>query len=207
MPKDTFINLPIERQSRIETILLDIFSEKHLSQVNVSEVVEKMQMSRGSFYKYFEDLEDAYQYIIKKNSAIIHQDILRYAMMHESNFFRGIRDYFTWCDALDRTSNYWKGLVLLTRVNHQSTVRKSDFKQDSIYAKQWIALLKKNHYHVDSKEEAVALLSFMTEMIIDSLTNWIINQSDTQDFLRDFDYRVKWLTQGITDKKKEDDEQ
>ena len=34
-------------------------------------------MSRGSFYKYFEDLEDAYQYIIKKNSAIIHQDILR----------------------------------------------------------------------------------------------------------------------------------
>lgn len=66
MPKDTFINLPIERQSRIETILLDIFSEKHLSRVNVSEIVEKMQMSRGSFYKYFEDLEDAYQYIIKK---------------------------------------------------------------------------------------------------------------------------------------------
>ncbi|MFC7055104.1 TetR/AcrR family transcriptional regulator [Enterococcus alcedinis] len=89
MPKETFLNLPTERQQRIDTILLDVFFNKHLSQVNVSEIVEKMQMSRGAFYKYFEDLEDAHHYIVKKYSAIIHQDILQYAMMDESNFLRG----------------------------------------------------------------------------------------------------------------------
>ncbi|GGI66532.1 hypothetical protein GCM10011482_21860 [Enterococcus alcedinis] len=207
MPKETFLNLPTERQQRIDTILLDVFFNKHLSQVNVSEIVEKMQMSRGAFYKYFEDLEDAHHYIVKKYSAIIHQDILQYAMMDESNFFKGIRNYFTWCTHLDKNEDYWKGLVLLTRINYQSTVKQTDFKRDSIYAEKWMALLEKNHYQIDSPEEATRLLFFMMEMVNDSLTNWIMNEWSPKDFLQDFDYRIKWITQGIAKKRKEDENQ
>lgn len=56
MPKKTFLNLPETRQAEIRDLLLTIFYEKPVSQVKVSEIVTALQMSRGIFYKYFEDL-------------------------------------------------------------------------------------------------------------------------------------------------------
>ena len=52
-------------------ILLENFYNCHVSQVKVSEIVEAMQMSRGAFYKYFQDLEDAYTYLIHKCSISV----------------------------------------------------------------------------------------------------------------------------------------
>ncbi|MHC5268946.1 TetR/AcrR family transcriptional regulator [Enterococcus sp. LJL98] len=207
MPKETFLNLSSERQARIDDILLNVFFEQHLSQVNVSEIVKQMAMSRGAFYKYFEDLTDAHTYIVKKYSAMIHRDIFDFVQQADSNFFLGIRQYFVWCTQLDRQSTDWKGLVLLTRTNHQRTMKRSREKKSSVQAKQWLALLEKNNYQTHSNEEADHLFFFLIEMVVDSLTNWIINDWTTEEFLTDFDYRVKWLTQGILHKKKEDDVQ
>lgn len=64
MPKATFNNLPPEKKIVVRNVLLKIFSDKPISQVKVSEIVEALQMSRGIFYKYFEDLNDAYDYLI-----------------------------------------------------------------------------------------------------------------------------------------------
>ncbi len=66
MPKETFLNLSQKKKQHIEQILLEKFYNRHISQVKVSEIVEAMQMSRGAFYKYFQDLEDAYSYLIHK---------------------------------------------------------------------------------------------------------------------------------------------
>ena len=55
MPKATFNNLPPEKKIVVRNVLLKIFSDKPISQVKVSESVETLQMSRGIFYKYFED--------------------------------------------------------------------------------------------------------------------------------------------------------
>lgn len=200
MPKETFLNLSVDRQQWVDDILLSVFFEQHLSQVNVSEIVKEMKMSRGTFYKYFEDLEDAHTYIVKKYSAIIHRDIFSFVLESDTNFFVGIRQYFVWCTALKRTDTYWKGLVLLTRTNHQRTMKRSRTDNPSAYTQQWVALLNKNHYQTTSIEEANHLFFFLMEMVIDSLTNWIINDWTTEEFLKDFDYRVKWLTQGLLNK-------
>ncbi|MDN6617248.1 MAG: TetR/AcrR family transcriptional regulator, partial [Enterococcus sp.] len=64
MPKKTFLNLSEVRQAEIRDLLVTIFYEKPVSQVKVSDIVEALQMSRGIFYKYFEDLNDAYDYLI-----------------------------------------------------------------------------------------------------------------------------------------------
>ena len=110
MPKSTFLNLPNEKKQRLIEILLENFSARHISQVKVADIVEDMAMSRGAFYKYFEDLEDAYTYTIQYYSIQIHRDILKYISQNKQDFFQGIENYLAWCSELEQKSSYWQAI-------------------------------------------------------------------------------------------------
>ncbi|WP_296255944.1 TetR/AcrR family transcriptional regulator [uncultured Ezakiella sp.] len=84
MPKNTFYNLPEEKKSRVVGVLKETFSDKSIYQANVKEIVEKLDIARGSFYKYFEDIEDAYFTILDMETADIHKLFL--SLLEENNF-------------------------------------------------------------------------------------------------------------------------
>lgn len=72
MPKETFFNLKEEKKNKINNVLKDEFSTKLFKDVNVKTIVEKLGIARGSFYQYFEDLEDSYFYILENETEDIH---------------------------------------------------------------------------------------------------------------------------------------
>lgn len=59
MPHATFLKLSLPKRQRIEAILFETFHHQPLSQVKVSDIVTKMGVKRGAFYKHFVDIEDA----------------------------------------------------------------------------------------------------------------------------------------------------
>ena len=63
MVKATFKNLPSAKRERIEKALLEEFSTYPLADAKVSHIVKKADIARGAFYKYFDDLTDAYVYM------------------------------------------------------------------------------------------------------------------------------------------------
>ncbi|MCJ2172287.1 TetR/AcrR family transcriptional regulator [Lactobacillus kefiranofaciens] len=63
MVKSTFKNLPEAKRKGIEKVLLDEFSTYPLADAKVSHIVKKADIARGAFYKYFDDLTDAYVYM------------------------------------------------------------------------------------------------------------------------------------------------
>lgn len=64
MPKQTFLNLDIEKQTRIKNAAIDVFSSQIYEQANLSDVIKKADIPRGSFYQYFENKRDLYFYLI-----------------------------------------------------------------------------------------------------------------------------------------------
>jgi len=64
MPKQTFFNLDKEKQERIKYAAIDEFSTKVYEQVNLSDIIKKARIPRGSFYQYFDDKKDLYLYIL-----------------------------------------------------------------------------------------------------------------------------------------------
>ena len=66
MPKDTFLNLKSEKKEKIEKAITDEFTKNSFEQVSISNIIQRAQIPRGSFYQYFEDKKDAVQYIIQK---------------------------------------------------------------------------------------------------------------------------------------------
>ncbi|QWB99692.1 TetR/AcrR family transcriptional regulator [Mycoplasmatota bacterium] len=64
MPKQTFFNLKEEKSNKIIQAAVDEFSSKPYELVNLSDIIKKAEIPRGSFYQYFEDKKDIYLYLI-----------------------------------------------------------------------------------------------------------------------------------------------
>lgn len=203
MPKSTFLNLPNEKKQRLIEILLENFSARHISQVKVADIVEDMAMSRGAFYKYFEDLEDAYTYTIQYYSIQIHRDILKYISQNKQDFFQGIENYLAWCSELEQKSSYWQAIRFLTRSDDFTNHQRTKPSAESGRLKEWFKLLKANGFHITSEEEAISFLYFIMDLVINSLTDYIANDWTTDELLQDYRYKVKWLQKGLKTERSE----
>lgn len=64
MPRETFFNLPEDKREKILLSAKAEFSENELFKSRVSNIIKNAEIPRGSFYQYFEDLEDLYYYVI-----------------------------------------------------------------------------------------------------------------------------------------------
>ncbi|HKL47031.1 MAG TPA: TetR/AcrR family transcriptional regulator [Candidatus Izemoplasmatales bacterium] len=64
MPKQTFFNLNKEKRNKITTAAIDEFADKVYEQVNLSDVIKKAEIPRGSFYQYFNDKKDLYLHLL-----------------------------------------------------------------------------------------------------------------------------------------------
>lgn len=72
MPSNTFLKLNDSKRLRIERALLKEFSNHPLDQSQVARIIDEAEISRGAFYKYFDDLTDAYQYLLNQKLAKLH---------------------------------------------------------------------------------------------------------------------------------------
>ncbi len=70
MPTQTFFNLSEEKRNRIIEVALNEFAYKPYEKVNVTDIIEKSNIARGSFYQYFKGLDDLYNYLIEHGSEI-----------------------------------------------------------------------------------------------------------------------------------------
>jgi len=64
MPKETFLNLPKEKQDIIENVAIDEFAEYGFDLASINRIVSAAGIAKGSFYQYFEDKKDLFMYIL-----------------------------------------------------------------------------------------------------------------------------------------------
>lgn len=73
MPSATFDHLNSEKKDRVLAALLTEFSDHSLADAQVARIVTTAGIARGAFYKYFDDLTDAYQTLYRQALTTIHQ--------------------------------------------------------------------------------------------------------------------------------------
>jgi len=101
MPKDTFFNLPKEKQERIIDAAIDEFGAHSFHQARVTAIAEQAGIPVGSFYQYFEDKMDLFKYLVElvaeKKLSYINRDLLEneekysFSQLLREAFASGIR--------------------------------------------------------------------------------------------------------------------
>jgi AcrR family transcriptional regulator len=69
MPKQTFLDLSEEKRGRILKTAIEEFAANPYDAASISNIVRNADIAKGSFYQYFSDKKDLYQYLIEFANA------------------------------------------------------------------------------------------------------------------------------------------
>ncbi|MBE6069112.1 MAG: TetR/AcrR family transcriptional regulator [Clostridium lundense] len=64
MPKDTFLNLPSEKQDKVMRSAINEFSKHGFEKGNVGDIAKKAEVAKGSMYQYFQNKKELFLYSI-----------------------------------------------------------------------------------------------------------------------------------------------
>jgi len=64
MPKQTYYNLDKDKKDRLLEACFEEFSQYTFTDASINRIIKSANISRGSFYQYFDDKEDCYMEIL-----------------------------------------------------------------------------------------------------------------------------------------------
>ena len=192
MPSETFNNLSEDKKDRIITSLKNTFAKKSIFDASVKEVVEDLKIARGSFYQYFDDLQEAYFVILNSELGDIHSlfiDVFRKQrgdiraalieygkklrkLLFEPKTYNIYKNYFIyWNENLDREWERWKSY----KENHDK-----DSMND----------IMNIHFDVEKINYIKGIIHNLIRR------NYVENWSQTE-FSRKYNSYVEWILGGI----------
>ena len=95
MPKQTFFNLSNSKQERIIQAAVDEFGAHPYLKTSINRIIKKAEISKGSFYQYFNNKKDLYKYILDQvteaKMKFLGEKMKNY---QELDFFEMLRELF-----------------------------------------------------------------------------------------------------------------
>lgn len=115
MVKQTFLNLSIEKQERVIEAARSEFSRASLNQASVANIIKDAGIPRGSFYQYFNDLEDIFYYILESHSKDIRQRLTTNLVHYKGDIIKSFADLYQYIlNKIGESDNefYFKNIFL-----------------------------------------------------------------------------------------------
>ncbi len=74
-PKKTFLNLPLDKQKRIETVLVQEFATHGYRKASLNRVVNELGIAKGSLYQYFANKEAIFLFIFERFTRLVKETV------------------------------------------------------------------------------------------------------------------------------------
>lgn len=73
MPSQTFLNLDEEKRNKLIAAAMTEFSNHEYPDVSINQIIISAGIPRGSFYMYFKDKDDLFEYLVQINKMKLHE--------------------------------------------------------------------------------------------------------------------------------------
>lgn len=188
LAKDTFENLKTDKKEKVLIVLKKIFQEKPFQEVTVKEIVEELGIARGSFYQYFDDLEDAYFTVLNVEVTDIHKLFMKLLYEKKGNLEIALLEYSALIsDILFAPNAYpiYKNRYLYWDENLDVRWKKEYQNQIQIFTDQNSIEREKMYY-----------LQGVVHMLIKRNFQ---EQWSSQEFQKKFSHHIHWIMKGVND--------
>lgn len=207
MVSNTFLNLKEEKQDRIIQAALDEFTANSFGEASITSIVKKAEISRGSFYQYFGNKENLYQYLVNRLYMEHRQDLYETIQSHSGNLYDSLIDFYDrYIDEVMASKHFafYKNTFLY--VNHyligeegvislstQSLNRKEEQKR-------FVSVVDLENLRTDSKDDLLEFIYFTVNLIHHMIVDGFVNELSAEDIKERSFRAVNWLYYGIQDK-------
>ena len=94
MPKQTFFNLPVDKRQTLIEAAEKEFSRVPLMKASISNIIKMAGIPRGSFYQYFENIEDLYFYLLDKETKNSKEYFISLLKKHNGDIIDAVTEMY-----------------------------------------------------------------------------------------------------------------
>lgn len=201
LPKSTFFNLPKEKQQVLMQAIKEEFSRVPLGEALVSNIVTAANISRGSFYQYFEDKEDAFFYLLEQYAEGAREHF--YQSLNEVNgdLFQAYGFLFKYLFDLatdDEHSEFFRNAFLNMNYEIEKTLtnqlHEDAFQEDLSKIKRFVKL---DQLNVTNHSGLIHVLQILTAVTFQSLIFSLVQDIPADEAIQDHDAKLELLKQGL----------
>lgn len=201
MPKKTFLNLSKEKQNVIIEASLKEFKRVLLKDASINKIIKDAQISRGSFYNYFNDINDIYFYSLNEYKGKLISLIKEILIKNNGELIKTtIEIYEEIINYSNKEEN--KNLVknIFLNFNYQNEVRTKIYKYniDNKYEfLELISLIDKKNLNIRNDEEIFYIIDIIIVIIIQGIIEKLIDSDKKEDSKEKIHKQIEILKRGI----------
>ncbi len=94
MPSQTFLNLDRTKQQKLLDAAIREFSKYEYSLVAINQIIMNAGIPRGSFYMYFKDKDDLFEYLVQINKDKLHEVFKRVFLENEGDLYNSFLEIY-----------------------------------------------------------------------------------------------------------------
>lgn len=195
MPTNTFFNLPAEKKHKILKAANKEFARVPLEQASIKNIVEDAEIARGSFYQYFENKQDLFEYIMTSKTGDMEKNLIEMIEQENGNIiniFINIYDHLIEVGKIRRNNKLFRQIfeniktsdnLMLTRKEEMN--KKLEKILQDLYSK------NKDILNIKNEEEfklVIEILSAITRRRIVASLKYKNSDEAREDFLKEIEY-------------------
>lgn len=207
MPKSTFYHLPQQRQNEIMEVALKEFSKRSLHEASVGNITKELGLSRASFYKYFDNLEELYVYLYHQIAKDPHELLIESLKESEGDLFDGMKMYaHKIASSLfdPRYHSFYRTMMLkmdygtITKLEHSQQVDTEPVNKqpEDSFMTQLTRVMNVDNLTL-KENELRPFLEFLTEITHELFKKAFLFQWSQEEAEAAFYIRVQWLEKGL----------
>ena len=200
MIKKTFYNLPYEKRKRITDAVIKEFMERPNEKVSINRIIKTAEISRGSFYQYFDDKVDLIEIITKtmfEESSNKAKEILKLSCGDLFVMYIKMFDYFGDYSSQKQTMKIMRNIVDSFKANDDlvSEYLKNRFNMvltnNEIYT-----MVDRQNLKFQDNESVKCLIEILTQVLKNAIFDVFVEGSDREEVRERLIKKIDIIKQG-----------
>lgn len=200
MIKKTFYNLPYEKRKRITDAVIKEFMERPNEKVSINRIIKTAEISRGSFYQYFDDKVDLIEIITKtmfEESSNKAKEILKLSCGDLFVMYIKMFDYFGDYSSQKQTMKIMRNIVDSFKANDDlvSEYLKNRFNM-ALTNNEIYTMVDKQNLKFQDNESVKCLIEILTQVLKNAIFDVFVAGSDREEVRERLIKKIDIIKQG-----------
>ncbi len=197
MPKNTFYNLDEIKRQKIITAAKAEFLDNPLRKARVSNIVTVAGIPRGSFYQYFEDLDDLYYYIVEEVFTEIFKAGYMYSEMTNDLFeFAKISFDYDYRGFKKESRHKYMTNVFQSIAGNVEYLEKFHVRRLA-YIDDILDRLDLSNIKYKDREDQIKMYQMIQDLKISTIKKTLVNSLSKEEAFAEFEWYLDILKNGL----------
>ncbi|MDK2968391.1 TetR/AcrR family transcriptional regulator [Lacrimispora sp.] len=205
MPTQRFLHLPDLKREKIKRAAIREFSRFSFSDVSINQIIKEADISRGSFYTYFEDKEDLLAYLLRDFQDSCKRWFFQNLELCDGNIYQVFWNAILMLIHYGREQEdfvFYRNIFLDTKLMTETSI--IGFKELFYKNKEEQELIRccfnkldHNSCPVLSAKELSDLLELLFFLLAKSLAMYFMESADIDEVLNGIKFQFKIVEEGV----------